>query len=111
MITSVISAGREAVAQPGANVHRQLALLAQGGEQGDRHERAGPPVELFVARPDRAPRRLGDEALEVGVERRDRRRRPVDVVVAEDLPPHAHPGVVAVVSHRCSVEVGGEDVG
>ena len=90
------------VAQAGAQVHRQLALGAQRGEHGDRDARPGAPVEMLVARPQRAPRRLREVALEVGVELGGGRHRPVDVVVAEDLAPHAHAGQVAVVvSHRC----------
>ena len=54
-ITSAISASLKPVAQPGADVHRQLAFLTQGGEQGDRQAGAGATVEDAVARPHADP--------------------------------------------------------
>ena len=96
-MTSAISAGVSPLRRAGPDVQGQLALGPQRGQHGDRDTRAGAPIEL-VAGPQPAPRRLGDPALEVGVDP-GRGRRPVDVGIAEHLSTDPHPGVVRVVAH------------
>ena len=97
MITSRISSGRDAVADRGAHVHRQLVLGAQRGQQREREAGARAPVEAG-ARPYLAPRDAGQVLLERRPVLRGAPEGPVDVLVAEHLAPHAF----AVVSHQPS---------
>src|SRR5690349_20617542 len=52
----------QAVAAGGADVHRQLVVALQGGEQGERDAGPGTPVQA-VAVPHLAPGGAGDELL------------------------------------------------
>src|SRR4051794_27513217 len=91
--------GAEPVAPGRPYVQGQLVVAVQRGQQGQRHAAAGTPVQ-DVAGPDLAPGVPGDEVLEAGGERCRGGERPVDVGVAEHLPPYRHAGRVPVVSHR-----------
>ena len=59
--------GGQAVAERGADVHRQLVVAAERDQRSQRDAAAGPPVETRP-RPDLAPRVLRDQLLEVGGE-------------------------------------------
>ena len=78
----------------------QLVFRPQGRQQGECDAGPGAPVEPVVARPQRTPRRLGEVALEVGIDLGGPGDGAVDVFVAEHLAAHPHAGVVAVVGHR-----------
>src|SRR4051812_17177675 len=87
---------REAVAPRGPQVQRELLVVAAGDQGGEGDHRAAAPVEAG-SRPDLAPGVGGDQLLEVAGEIGGVRGRPVDVLVAEHLPPDPH---ALVVGHR-----------
>ena len=87
-----------AVAQRGADVHRELVLAA---ERDERRQRDAAPRAAVEAgpRPDLAPGVAGDQVLEVGRELGRPLDRAVDVLVAEHLAARLHaPRVVVVTS-------------
>jgi hypothetical protein len=79
-------------------VHRQLVVLVERGEHRQRDQVPRAAVEAGP-RPDAAPRHFGDEALEVGVDRRGGGLRARDVLVAEDLLPDGQAPLERVVRH------------
>src|SRR5439155_8763729 len=86
----------ESVAPGGADVHGQLVLLAQRGEDRQRDRAAGAAVEA-IAGPDAAPCLLGDELLERRGELGGPLHGAVDVLVAEHLAADPHAALVGVV--------------
>ena len=97
MIISRISSGVTPLRIARADVHRQLVLRAQRGEQRERQARARAAVEP-VAPPDLAPRDVGQVRLERRRVLRRAPQGPVHVLVAEHLSPHS----LAVVCHQPS---------
>src|SRR5207248_6562061 len=86
---------RDAVPQRRAHVQLELVLAAERDERRDRYQAPRPPVEPGPA-PDLAPGVACDQILEVGGELGGALDRTVDVLVAEDFPPRAHPLVAHV---------------
>ena len=67
--TSLISSAVRPFRSARADVHRELLVVAERDQRGQRDAAARPAVEAR-ARPDLAPRVAGDQVLEVGGERR-----------------------------------------
>src|ERR1700722_813734 len=79
----------EAVAEGGLGVHRQLILVLEGGQHGQRDDRALRTAQPGPG-PDLAPGVPGDPVLERGGELGRAGRGPIHVGVAEDRPANRH---------------------
>lgn len=77
-----------------AQMHGELLAPAERSEDADRDEAARPPVKTRP-RPDRSPRRLGEEPLEVRVQTSALGFGGLDMGVAEHLTTHPHPVLIA----------------
>src|SRR5205085_7522829 len=78
--------GREAIAESGADVHRDLVLGPQRDQRGEGDRTARPAVQTGPG-PGSAPGVTGDELLKRGPEIARRGGGSVDVLVAQDLAP------------------------